>query len=153
LYIIVSDLPNYLSDNIQYYMPIMTIEKRRQDQKIEELTDIMVGEFDKMYVRFDTIDEESARVRIRFDKIDDKFIRVYNRFDDVDQKFVKVDQKFTDLTEIMLREFDKVYVKMDNGFAELDLRIGRLEARMERFDVKMDILLNHFKISIPHTLS
>lgn len=72
------------------------------DQKFDELTEIMV----------------------------DGFNRVYERFDLIDVRFEKMDQKFDQFTEIMIKGFDHVYGRfgaLEGRFGGIERDLGLIK--------------------------
>lgn len=55
-------------------------------------------------------------------------------------KMKTTDQKFEDITEIMLREFDKVYNRFDAVDQRFDSMENRFNLRFNRLDEEMQIV-------------
>jgi len=71
-----------------------------------------------------------------------------------DTKMKTIDQKFNDITEIMLREFDKVYAKFDlfeskveTRFEAVDRRFDTMDLRFNRIDNNVSAIMRHLGIA------
>ena len=66
----------------------------KTDKKFDYMTEAMMGNFDRVYVRFDEVER-------KFDYMTEammgNFDRVYERFDKIDDKFDKLDAGFNEL--------------------------------------------------------
>ncbi len=93
----------------------------KTDRKFEDLTTIMLGEFDKVYVKFGEIDK-------RFKEIDRRFDAIEFRLDGIDVRLDKI--------EIRL---DRLEIRFDN----LEARFNALEKSVNS---KFDTILNHLVI-------
>lgn len=60
--------------------------------------------------------------------------------EEFDETMQKTAQKSEDITDIMVREFDKVYARFDAFEAAVDARFNTLGLRVNRLDENMRIL-------------
>lgn len=67
-----------------------------------------------------------------------------------DQRMKSIDQKFEDITEIMLREFDKVgdrFEAVDRKFEAVELRFNRIDNNFDILNKNMGTIMSHLGIA------
>ncbi len=63
------------------------------DQKFENLTEIMLSQFDKVYAKFNEIDAKFDEIYTKFYEIDAKFDNVYSEFAKINDRIDKLESK------------------------------------------------------------
>jgi predicted nuclease with TOPRIM domain len=66
----------------------------KTDRKFEDLTTIMLGEFDKVYVKFGEIDKRFEAIEVRLDSLEIRFDNLEKRFDALETSLNDLHGKF-----------------------------------------------------------
>ena len=66
----------------------------RIDRKFDELTEIMLKSFDRVYERFDLLESRFTGLEGRFGVLESRFDRLENRFTGLENRFDGLDNKF-----------------------------------------------------------
>ncbi len=107
--------------------------------------------FDKVYMRFQDVDQRFVEIDLRFDQIDQRFVEIDLRFDQIDQRFVEIDQRFVEIdqrfVEIDLRfdQIDQRFVEIDQRFDQIDQRFVEIGQRFEKVEQSIEELRQEMK--------
>ena len=119
----------------------------RTDQKFDDLTNIMLGEFDKVHgktaqidtrldsieIRLTTLTEDSKELKLGMKNMNNKMDKVFDGLDEHDKKFDLIDKKL----EIMDSKFDNIFNKLN----EHDKKFEIIDNKLDVLNTKLDAIL------------
>jgi len=78
----------------------------KTDRKFEDLTTVMLGEFDRVYVKCGEIDKRFDAIEFRLDKIEIRLDRLETRFDTLEARFNGLETSVHELRSELHSKFD-----------------------------------------------
>ena len=110
----------------------------RNDHKFDDLTNIMLAEFDKVHgktsqidtrldsieIRLTNLTEDSKELKLGMKSANSKIDKIFDRLDEHDKKFDLIDKKL----EIMDSKFDRIFNKLDEHDGLFNIINTKLDA-------------------------
>ncbi|MGI5288805.1 hypothetical protein ACQEVF_36410 [Nonomuraea polychroma] len=123
------------------------------DQEVGEVKIMMKAGFDAVDARLATVDERFDAVDARFTQIDERFDAVDGRFTQIDGRFGQMDDRFgevdhrlslvdgrLDIMQTNINGLMDAVAKINKDSTRRDLRIDKIEKRLEAHDERFDRL-------------